>query len=195
MSHFRIRKKHGKYIKGPIRHPDSWRDALYDQIKDKRRFLSFRIPIINIAAAPDDYFIAWLITMALAEDYCYFNTSPANNNNNNNTFPAHILSEGRGISLQLWGVPAVVIPIIRFVTTTINDNWSKIPGWTYSVTFSKSPLPLGWDLKIEVRCYPPLDSVFHDVCKILYDKYPPPEPMEMCDVLRVIVSTSRDKYE
>jgi hypothetical protein len=168
MSRTKIVKKHGHYIKKRVRRLVPWKDEMISHMGIQHHALT-DTPRFVVESLEDADFIFWLLfaisQYQLRLGYVYSKVTPE--------------FEGRGVAFHIFGEPSSTRTIYNRINELFSRSWAKWLGWGFRIEAVAFPstrvyLPTSnerrgkGDLSIELRIYPPLDTVAYDTCKDLW---------------------------
>jgi hypothetical protein len=163
-----------------------WRDDIL-HIMGLSGFSYTNTPRTVLENLADDDFLFWVLFASsqndLRQGYVYSRVTPA--------------LEGRGVIFNIYGEPHPVRRIFGRIAAVLAKSWEKWDAWLYrfEAVALRSTRTLihhpdahrdKGDLSIELRIYPPLDTVAGTTCKDLWQHCVPDKTTTSSDVLALI---------
>jgi len=184
LSRLKIVKKNGRRIKKYVRNCDPWRDDLRACVGIHNHNLSPSLRAVVTQFSDADY-VFWIL-LALATGYR----------------PAYVFSsvtpvlEGRGIVIRIYGSSSNVHSAYGRINTLFSRVWEKWKNWHYRIELVSHPEKriyrhtpeerMEGDVSIELRIYPPLDTLTYTTCKVWWEKSSKEKPSRASEGLNIL---------
>jgi hypothetical protein len=175
MSKIKIVKKKGHYVRKHVRRSIPWRDEMLSLMNIRGNPYS-RLPKF-MDAFPDTDFLTYLLFLtaseALTRGFVYSTVRP--------------IHESRGFSYHLYGEVSSLRMLYSRISQLITHNWDKWSPWVLALDLRSVPSPR-FSMYIDMRIYPPLDSVTYAACRLLYQECTPEGQTTASDMLNFMAT-------